>query len=775
MKKILIFVLVLLSIFCFASCKDTNLIICPTCGYENASNVKFCSDCGASLLESDGNQNNGENNSNTPCQHSFGGWQETVSANCVNTGTKERTCSKCLHKETETVAALGHTTTTGVCGRCNQRIGWSKEELQNIVQIHDVYVDDIDSVGGVDMRISWTNTSDKTIKYIHFYVVPYNAVGDKMYCDIRDYSRFDAYVTGPCEPGYQGYYKIGDIYYGNLWENCWYNNSIKTIKLVGIKIIYMDESIIDIDENDISKTIVKFSPLKEGYGIDEAFIEYYPDDYRHRFFWAIDYLGVSVRPNVNIDVRIVNDDNVEVFTGGYYAKSENFTQVNMYGVKKWMIATSVYDYEITDGYVSTGTFYYHIYSDDGEIDLGECSVSIDNLPLIDWSLYLTLTTHGYDLDYSWTWSELITLHDTSLGKTIVIDSINYEFINGNINEKVDLSVVLTGKNVSVCPNGFYISGYFVNQETDTKEFFGGYTSATQNGEVFELTLKVTNISVGNYVMEFSNRLIDENGLIYNLRNDLTSYSVSAYTHSKTTIAIPEKFNGKNVTRIAYPYFENYKSLTSIHIPKTINSMGNGIFDGCDSLKTITIDTNNPIYYSEGNCIIDKNTKILYSGCNNSIIPNDVIKIGNLAFYGCTKIESIVIPASVESIGIMAFTGCSTLKTVTINSKNLQIDDSAFEDCVSLTELDLTGVKSLSFSVFWGCANLSTVSFDTSLESIGSYTFENCSENETIIINFSGTKNEWNAINKDEDWYGDTTSVIVKCSNGNITYEKLSNE
>jgi len=257
---------------------------------------------------------------------------------------------------------------------------WTEETIQQVIQIHDVYVDDIDSAEGVDMRISWTNTSDKTIKYVHFYVVPYNAVGDPMYCDIRDYSRFDAYVTGPCEPGYEGYYKIGDIYYGNLWEDVWYNGSISTIELVGIKIIYMDGSVIDIAEKDVYKTFVEFSPLKEGYGVDEAFMEYYASEGNHRFFWSIDYLGISVRPNVNIDVRIVNSNNDEVFYGEYYAKSENFTEINMSGINKWMIATSVYDSEIKAGNSKKGTFYYHIWSEDGTIDLGWLSIEIDNLP-----------------------------------------------------------------------------------------------------------------------------------------------------------------------------------------------------------------------------------------------------------------------------------------------------------------------------------------------------------------------------------------------------------
>ena len=341
---------------------------------------------GGSVPNDDGGSetNTGNNNSdeNNVCNHTYGVWKTIEAATCLEDGEQIRVCSKCSHAEKKQVDALGHTTSNGTCSRCNQYFGsLTEESAQKIIQIHDVYVSDIDSADGVDMRISWTNTSDKTIKYVHFYVVPYNAVGDKMYCDIRDYSRFDAYVTGPCEPGYEGYYKVGDIYYGNLWEDVWYNSSVSTIELVGIKIMYMDGSIIDIGEDDVSKTFVPFSPLKEGYGMDEAFIEYNADQSNHRFYWAIEYLGVPVRPNVNIDVRIVNSNNVEVFYGEYYSRSENYTEINMYGVNKWMIATSVYDNEIKSGNVSTGTFYYHIWSDDGTIDLGERSLAIDNLPI----------------------------------------------------------------------------------------------------------------------------------------------------------------------------------------------------------------------------------------------------------------------------------------------------------------------------------------------------------------------------------------------------------
>ena len=41
--------------------------------------------------------------------HSFGEWYETQAPTCTETGTDERGCPICYHKETRTTDALGHT------------------------------------------------------------------------------------------------------------------------------------------------------------------------------------------------------------------------------------------------------------------------------------------------------------------------------------------------------------------------------------------------------------------------------------------------------------------------------------------------------------------------------------------------------------------------------------------------------------------------------------------------------------------------------------------
>ena len=716
MKKILIAILVLLTLTCFVACNDTSSVTCPECGYENTSGVKFCSDCGASIISSnDNSQNNGSNNNNTnngngnngstSCQHSFGEWSEKVSASCTTTGTKERTCTKCSHKETETIAVLGHTTTTGICGRCNQRMGWTEEELQSIVQVHDVYVDDVNSVGGVDMRISWTNTSDKTIKYIHFYVVPYNAVGDQMYCDIRDHSRFDAYVTGPCEPGHQGYYKIGDIYYGNLWETVWYNSSIKTIELVGIKIIYMDGSIIDIEKKDISKTFVEFSPLKEGYDVDEAFVEYYPDDEKHRFYWAVDYLGVSMRPNVNIDVRIVNDNNVEVFSCNHYAKSENYTEINRYGVNKWMMATSMYDSEIKAGSVATGTLYYHIWSDDGKIDLGERSVKIDNLPIGNEDLVFELNEDGqsYSVLGNGQYDSLTISIPTQFNGKPVTKIGRFAFMGYESVTSIVIPDSITHIDSFAFADCISLSSITISKNTTviSPAAFSGCNSLQQ-----------INVNTSNqYYQSIDGNLYSKDGK--------TLYRYAA-GKTNTSFTIPDCVN-----EIWGSAFSQCSNLKEVVIGKNVSSVdGNSFFD-CSSLTSITVSSNNPYYQSIDGNLYSKDGKVLLkyaTGKNNTTysISNGVEEIGEAAFECCVNLVEIEFSNSVSKVGSYAFYACESLKIVTISKNVTYIGESAFMDCGLITK-----------------------------------------------INFGGTKSEWNAIEKVDYWDDYTGDYIVYCSNGNI--------
>jgi len=131
----------------------------------------------------------------------------------------------------------------------------------------------------------------------------------------------------------------------------------------------------------------------------------------------------------------------------------------------------------------------------------------------------------------------------------------------------------------------------------------------------------------------------------------------SYCYSLATVSI-----GNGVTRIDGGAFVYCTSLTSINIPESVTTIGSGVFSCCGGLESITVDPGNPVYHSDGNCLIKTSTNELISGCKNSIIPSDgsVTSIGNSAFSGRTSLTSITIPNSVTSIGHWAFSDCNSL-------------------------------------------------------------------------------------------------------------------
>lgn len=88
------------------------------------------------------------------------------------------------------------------------------------------------AAGGVSVGFDFQNIGTKTIKYVAFYFIPYNAVNDPVGCDISGESEKGGKVTGPIEPD--------KFSRRNLFENAWYNNSIRSVKLSKVVIQYMD-------------------------------------------------------------------------------------------------------------------------------------------------------------------------------------------------------------------------------------------------------------------------------------------------------------------------------------------------------------------------------------------------------------------------------------------------------------------------------------------------------------------------------------------------------
>ena len=238
---------------------------------------------------------------------------------------------------------------------------------------------------------------------------------------------------------------------------------------------------------------------------------------------------------------------------------------------------------------------------------------------------------------------------------------------------------------------------------------------------------------------------------------VTSIKNSAFSGftNITSVTIPD-----SVTAIGDSAFSGCTGITSVTIPDSVTSIGASAFYDCTSLATVTIPCGITsigakafyncnldsiikgnteyyrAYYVEENCLIERSTNTLIVGSNNSIIPTDVVAIGDYAFYGRTKMTSIAIPKSVTSIGSYAFSYCESLSNVTFeyNSNCKSIGFSAFSADRSLAEINLpNSVESIGAYAFANCTSLANNPLHNSVTSIGDYAFYRCTSLMSIYI------------------------------------------
>ena len=217
------------------------------------------------------------------------------------------------------------------------------------------------------------------------------------------------------------------------------------------------------------------------------------------------------------------------------------------------------------------------------------------------------------------------------------------------------------------------------------------------------------------------------------------------TYDVTSISDGAFINCSNLTSVIFPStciaigeyaFSGCTGITSLTIPQNLIYISENSFYGCSGLRSIMVEEGNINYDSRYNCnaIINIGSSTLVLGCSNTIIPNDVQRIGQNAFSNCIGLTEITIPESITNIDVAAFIGCTRLKSITIPNGIFEIAPETFFGCSGLTEVIFSeGLSYIGSASFKGCSNLEYLTIPSSVYHITDEAFSGCTALKSITV------------------------------------------
>lgn len=159
---------------------------------------------------------------------------------------------------------------------------------------------------------------------------------------------------------------------------------------------------------------------------------------------------------------------------------------------------------------------------------------------------------------------------------------------------------------------------------------------------------------------------------------------------------------------------------SAKLPQTTSIFADGlhtsVFSGANGQLTITSHT-----FEDGVGRIEFN--------------DDITRVGDYGFAGCTNLTSIELPDSVTYIGLSSFDTCSNLTSINIPNNVTSFNNNAFANCSSLTSIEIpSNVATIGNDAFSSCTSLNTIiCHAVTAPIIDTRVFEGVASNGTLYV------------------------------------------
>jgi len=215
------------------------------------------------------------------------------------------------------------------------------------------------------------------------------------------------------------------------------------------------------------------------------------------------------------------------------------------------------------------------------------------------------------------------------------------------------------------------------------------------------------------------------------------------------VEVPAEINNLPVTTIARHSFFGCSQITSVRLPDSVLTIGDGAFRECFALEEIQLSENitslgeraftscHRLRQIEIPASVTEIREATFHYCSDLTtvdLHNGLEVIGRGAFWNCTRLKEINIPASVMNIGEIAFARCEHLRSVKIPEGVRVIGSQTFFNCKQLVEVSLpVSLTKIEYEAFLGCSSLFGIELPSSLRTIERYAFMNCSQLQKLVL------------------------------------------